>query len=467
MKSAKNTKAWGGRFSERTAALMERFNASIPFDCTLALYDVEGSLAHAQMLAKIGVLTARELVKIERGLKTIAREIADGRYVFDIADEDIHMSVERRLTALIGPLGGKLHTARSRNDQVALDVKLYCRAFLKRWSQKTAELIATLTDLAAHHSKTILPGYTHLQRAQPILLAHHLLAYAWMSARDLSRIQSMEPRLTISPLGAGALAGTTLPIDRHFVAQHLGFNGVTPNSLDTVSDRDFVLEILSTASIQMMHFSRLCEELVLWSSQEFGFVTLPQGFCTGSSMMPQKVNPDAPELIRGKTGRVYGNLMALLTTMKGLPLAYNKDMQEDKEPLFDTVDTLDICLDVLLAMLPDIQFNTDKMQAATAEGFVLATDVADYLVQKGLPFRDAHAVVGALVQYCLSHRTVLEKLSLDELRRHSPLFKGDIADVLSAESSVSKRKSAGGTAPEEVKKQITALRKIVNGNRLF
>ncbi len=454
-------KAWGGRFDETESPLMERFNASIFFDKRLHAEDILGTLAHVKMLTKIGILAPADFKKIEAGLAQIKSEIKSGKFIFDAANEDIHMAIEARLTEIIGDLGGKIHTARSRNDQVALDTRLYVRGKNHETILRLRALQKTIVQLADKNQKTILPGYTHLQRAQPVSLAHHLLAYFEMLNRDASRFEDNQARLNQCPLGAGALAGSPIAIDRVSVASDLKFAEPTHNSLDTVSDRDFVLDYLAAAAILMMHLSRLSEELVLWSSQEFGFVKLPAGFCTGSSMMPQKVNPDAPELIRGKTGRVYGNLVSLLTTMKALPLAYNKDMQEDKEPLFDTVDTISDCLDVLTAMLSGIKFNADIMLKATSEGFLLATDVADYLARKGLPFRQAHEVVGKLVRVAINKNCGLEDLDLKTLQKHSAYFEKDIFDVLKIQASVNARESFGGTALACVREEILRAKKIL------
>lgn len=454
-------KAWSGRFAGDENPLMERFNASISVDQRLYKQDVQGSLAHAEMLGRIGVLGAVDVKKICDGLKKVQAEIESGKFPFFTAQEDIHMAIEARLTELIGPAGGRLHTARSRNDQVALDVRLYVRDEINLVMKKLAELQAVFVTLAEKHVTTILPGYTHLQRAQPVLLAHHLLAYFEMLARDRERFADQLKRVSACPLGAGALAGSPIPIDREFIAKKLDFATPTHNSLDTVADRDFLIEFVAAASILMMHLSRLAEELILWSSQEFGFVRLPDDFCTGSSMMPQKVNPDAPELIRGKTGRVYGALIALLTLMKGLPLAYNKDMQEDKAPLFDAADTIKDCLDVLIAMLPGAQFDAERMLTATRSGFLLATDVADYLAQKGLPFREAHEVVGKLVRCATQDGCGLEDFDLKTLRGYSPLFADDVRTVLSMAHAVNARSSYGGTATRQVKKQIVRARKIL------
>lgn len=439
---------------------MEIFNASIGVDRRLWREDILGSLAHVKMLAKVAVLTDEECQKISSGLGQIREEFESGKFVLDESLEDIHMAVESRLYGIIGDLAGKLHTARSRNDQVALDVKLFVRSATQEILDLLQQVSVALVDLAEKNTNVILPGYTHLQRAQPVLLAHHLLAYFEMFQRDRSRFKDNLERLSECPLGAGALAGTTFPIDRHFTARELGFSEPTSNSLDTVADRDFVLDFLSASATLMMHLSRLAEEWVLWNTQEFGFIILPQEFCTGSSMMPQKVNPDALELIRGKTGRVYGNLLNVLTTMKALPLSYNKDMQEDKEPLFDTADTLSMILKVLAEMLPLVQFNPERMRCATKEGFVLATDVADYLVGRGLPFRQAHAVVGQLVQAAIKKGCGLEDFQMEELKNFSPLFADDVRDILSVEKAVSRRQSFGGTAQTQVEEQIKCVRAI-------
>lgn len=440
---------------------MEKFNASIGFDFKLAAYDVQGSLAHVKMLAQTKIISSEELQKIRAGLFQIQKEIENGTFKFSPKQEDIHMAIEGRLAELIGETAGKLHSARSRNDQVALDTKLFVREKTKEICQLIRDFQKALVDLAQKNQDVVLPGYTHLQRAQPILLAHHYLAYFEMLERDRSRFNDNLKRLDQSPLGAGALAGTSLGIDRDFTAKELGFAEPTHNSLDSVSDRDFVLDFLSATAICQMHLSRLSEEWVLWSSQEFGFITLPQGFCTGSSMMPQKINPDAPELIRGKTGRVFGNLLALLTTMKALPLSYNKDMQEDKEPLFDSAETLTLCLQVLVALMPDIRIHSVKMRAALKEGFVLATDAADYLVKKGLPFRETHELVGKLVQLAQKQNCGLEDLPLADFQKESKLFAEDIKPVLNIQNAVEARKSFGGTAKENVRRELERARKIL------
>jgi argininosuccinate lyase len=450
-------KAWAGRFAETANPLMEAFTSSLAFDQRLALYDIRGSLAHCRMLVKQKILTRAEGERIVKGLESVQRELERGHFPFLPSDEDIHMAIERRLTEKIGPLGGKLHTARSRNDQVLLDVRLYLRDEITTIRQLLSALQKQLTRMAKRYSAVVMPGYTHLQRAQPVLLAHHLLAYYEMLSRDHERLQQCGERVNVLPLGAGALAGTTLPIDRHHVAKLLGFPRVSENSLDTVADRDFLAEFLSVCAILSMHLSRLAEELVLWASSEFGFIDLPDAFATGSSMMPQKKNPDIPELVRGKTGRVYGNLFALLTVLKGLPLSYNRDLQEDKEPLFDTVDTVKGVLSILATMLPQIVFREDRLREAALGGFTLATDVADYLVEKGLPFRKAHEVVGAVVRWCLAEKKGLEQLSLEEWRRFSPLFGQDLFPRLTLESAVDRRRSYGGTARSEVQRRLRSI----------
>jgi argininosuccinate lyase len=457
MKQRVHHKAWAGRFAEAPNPIMEEFTSSLAFDQRLALYDIRGSIAHCRMLVKQKLLSRAEGEKIVRGLESVRRELERGHFPFLPSDEDIHMAIERRLTEKIGSVGGKLHTARSRNDQVLLDVRLYLRDEIATIRHLLGALQKQLARMAKRYSTVVMPGYTHLQRAQPVLLAHHLLAYYDMLSRDQERLQQCGERVNILPLGAGALAGTTVPIDRHYVARLLGFPRVSENSLDTVADRDFLAEFLSVCAILCMHLSRLAEELVLWSSSEFGFIELPDAFATGSSMMPQKKNPDVPELVRGKTGRVYGNLVSLLTILKALPLSYNRDLQEDKEPLFDTVDTVKGILTVLEAMLPQIVFREDRLREAAFGSFTLATDVADYLVEKGLPFRKAHEVVGAVVQWCLTEKKGLEQLSLEEWRRFSSLFGKDLLPRLTLESAVDRRRSYGGTARSEVQRRLRAI----------
>jgi len=451
-------KLWGGRFSQPTDKFVEEFTASIQFDQRLYRYDIQGSIAHCRMLAKQGIITGEDADAIVAGLGGILVEIERGEFEFSIAREDIHMNVEARLIEKIGPVGGKLHTARSRNDQVALDVRLYLRDEVDAIRKALTALRRALLDQAEKNLDVIMPGYTHLQTAQPILFAHHLLAYVEMFARDAGRLVDLRARLNILPLGAGALAGTTFPIDREWVAQQLGFDGVTRNSLDSVSDRDFAIEFCSFAALTMMHLSRLAEELVLWSSADFAFVDLSDGFCTGSSIMPQKKNPDVPELVRGKTGRVYGNLVSLLTLMKALPLAYNKDMQEDKEPLFDTIDTVRGSLKVFAEMIAQMRINAARMRAAAARGFSTATDVADYLVRKGLPFRQAHEVVGKTVRYCVESGKDLPELTLEEFRQFSKKIEADIFAAVTLEASVNARQATGGTARTAVEREIARAR---------
>ncbi len=451
-------KAWGGRFEKETAAVMDDFHSSIHFDYRLAEEDIRGSVAHARMLGDCGIIGREEAERIIGGLRAILQRSRDGAVVWDPKAEDIHMNVEKLLVAEIGATGKKLHTARSRNDQVALDARLYLRSAVYHIQELLRELFGILLDRAEAERETILPGYTHLQRAQPVLLGHHLLAYFEMFRRDYERLDDCLKRAALSPLGCGALAGTGFPIDRERVAAELELAGVTANSLDGVSDRDFVAEFIFDASLLMMHLSRFCEELVLWSSMEFRFVEMDDAYSTGSSIMPQKKNPDVAELVRGKTGRVYGDLMAMLTVMKGLPLAYNKDMQEDKEALFDAVDTVVGSLSIFNPMLRTLSFNRERMLAATRDGFLNATDLADYLAAKGMPFREAHAVVGRLVQYGIKHGKRLEDLSLEEFRQASELIDADVYATLDMIQVVKVRNSAGGTAPQQVAKQLERAR---------
>ncbi len=451
-------KLWGGRFSQPTDKFVEEFTASIQFDQRLYRYDIQGSVAHCRMLARQGIIAAEEAAAIVAGLEEILAEIEGGEFRFSIAREDIHMNIEARLIEKIGPVGGKLHTARSRNDQVAVDVRLYLRDEVDAVLLALAALREALLAQAEAHLEVIMPGYTHLQTAQPVLFSHHMLAYVEMFGRDAGRLADLRKRLNVLPLGAGALAGTTFPIDREWVAEQLGFSGVTRNSLDSVSDRDFAIEFCSFAAILMMHLSRLAEELVLWSSADFAFIDLSDGFCTGSSIMPQKKNPDVPELVRGKTGRVYGNLVSLLTLMKSLPLAYNKDMQEDKEPLFDTIDTVRGSLKVFAEMTAQMSINAARMREAAGRGFSTATDIADYLVRKGLPFRQAHEVVGKTVRYCVENGKEIPALSLEEFRSFSTLIEADIFDFVTLEASVNARRATGGTARSAVEREIARLR---------
>jgi argininosuccinate lyase len=457
----KNTKAWGGRFSQKSNELLDRFNASLDFDKKLYQEDIAGSLAHAKMLSSIGVLTKFELKKITSGLKQVLKEIESGKFKFNIADEDIHMAIESRLTKIVGPIGGKIHTARSRNDQVALDFRLYCIKQAGNIYQKISQLQSALIELASTQGFHPMPGYTHLQRAQPVYFAHHLLAYFEKLNRDKTRLLDYLNRVNECPLGAGALAGSTVAIDRKMVAHELGFKDVTHNSLDTVSDRDFVAELLFIISLLSVHLSRFSEELILWVSQEFQFIELPQNFCTGSSMMPQKVNPDVPELVRGKTGRMLGNLVSLLTTLKGLPLAYNKDMQEDKEPAFDSIDNILLILEIMNPLVSGIKVKPENMLRATKDGFLLATDMAEYLVTKKIPFREAHEIVGKTVQYCIKNKKTLEELSLEEFQKFSTKIKLDIFDWLNIENSINKRISIGGTSKSNIKKELTRAKRIL------
>ncbi len=454
-------KLWGGRFEKGTDALVEDFHSSISFDQRLYRQDIIGSIAHARMLGRIGVLNSEEGQKIVSGLESILAEIEAGQAHFEVGAEDIHMNVEKLLTEKIGTVGKKLHTARSRNDQVALDLRLYLRDGIDHTSERLGGFIRTLLDLAKEHLNTIMPGYTHLQKGQPVTFAHHLMAYVQMFLRDLGRLKDARKRLNYSPLGSGALAGTTFPLDRAGVAAELGFDGITLNSMDGVSDRDFALEFLADASIIMMHLSRLCEELVLWSSGEFRFVVIDDGYATGSSIMPQKKNPDVAELVRGKTGRVYGDLMGLLTVMKGLPLAYNKDMQEDKEGVFDALDTVNKSLLVMEPMLKTMRVNKDVMAEGAKQGFTNATDLADYLAKKGVPFREAHEIVGKIVLHCSKAGYGLEDMTLAQYREISPVFEEDLFSSITVENCVLARKVPGGPAPEAVLESIEQSQKIL------
>ncbi|MFM9968354.1 MAG: argininosuccinate lyase [Burkholderiales bacterium] len=446
-----DAKTWSGRFAEPVAERVKRYTASVGFDRRLAREDIAGSLAHARMLAKTKIITPRDLAAIERGMKTILREIENETFVWSLDAEDVHLNIERRLTALVGEAGKRLHTARSRNDQVATDVRLWLRGELDGIVILMVTLQRALATLALQHADLILPGFTHMQVAQPVTFGHHLLAYCEMFERDRQRLTDCRKRLNRLPLGAGALAGTTFPIRRDQVARELGFDGICANSIDAVSDRDFAIEFCACASIAMMHLSRLSEELVLWMSPRFGFINLPDRFCTGSSMMPQKKNPDVPELARGKSARVFGDLMTLLTLMKGQPLTYNKDNQEDKEPLFDAVDTLRETLAIFADMMPGVLVHPERMLAAAREGYATATDLADYLVKKGLAFRDAHEIVARVVRHAESRKCDLAELSLDELRRFSKKIGADVGRALTLEGSVAARKHPGGTAPAQVR----------------
>ena len=459
----KNTKLWGGRFEGTVEDWVEQFGASISFDHQLAKFDLMGSLAHVQMLGQTGILSLEEAEQIQDGLKALLQDLEAGYLHFDIANEDIHMNMEVLLTEKIGPLAGKLHTARSRNDQVATDMHLYLKEQLGHVLDKLANLNSVLLDLAEKHVETIMPGYTHLQHAQPISLAHHLMAYYDMFQRDSQRFAFNLKHTDLSPLGAAALAGTTFPIDRQLSSDLLGFQHPYTNSLDAVSDRDFILEFLSNASILMMHMSRFCEEIINWCSFEYQYISLSDSFSTGSSIMPQKKNPDMAELIRGKTGRVYGHLLGLLTVMKSLPLAYNKDLQEDKEGMFDTVETILNSLDVLAGMLSSMQVNKAKMQQSTENDFSNATELADYLAEKGLPFREAHEIVGKLVLDSIKHGKNIQDWDLEELQVYHPLIEEDIYIYLRPETAVQRRNSLGGTGFEQVKYQIEQAKKELKG----
>ncbi len=455
--------AWSGRFSEPVADLVKRFTASVDFDQRLALADIAGSLAHARMLGTCGILSAADVADIERGLAIIEGEIARGEFAWSRDLEDVHFNIEKRLTTLVGDAGKRLHTGRSRNDQIATDMRLWLRGAIDAIDVQLTLLRRALLDLAGQHADTIMPGFTHLQVAQPVTFGHHLMAYEAMFTRDAGRLADCRKRVNVLPLGAAALAGTSYPIDRAQVAAALGFDAIAGNSLDAVADRDFAIEFEAAAALIMVHLSRFAEELVLWSSPRFGFVMLADRFCTGSSIMPQKKNPDVPELVRGKSGRVIGHLVSLLVLMKAQPLTYNKDNQEDKEPLFDTVDTLGDCLAVMTDLVRDgINVNEPRMRAAALEGFATATDLADYLVRQGLPFRDAHEAVARAVRLAETRGTDLAALSVSELRQFSPLVGDDVHGVLTLEGSVASRAHPGGTAPTAVRAAIAAARRVLD-----
>lgn len=451
-------KLWGGRFQKTTDRLVEDFHSSISFDQRLYKQDIKGSIAHATMLGKVGVISPEEAAEIASGLQELLEEIESGQVEFDIAAEDIHMNIEQLLTAKIGAVGKKLHTARSRNDQVAVDIRMYLKDEITEIRAQLKELIETLLGLAEQHLNTVMPGYTHMQRAQPITLGHHLMAYTQMFLRDRERLADCYKRTDVLPLGSGALAGTTFPLDREYTAELLGFTDVSDNSLDAVSDRDFAVEYCAAASLIMMHLSRFCEEIILWSTGEFAFIELDDAYSTGSSIMPQKKNPDVAELIRGKTGRVYGNLTGLLTMLKGLPMAYNKDMQEDKEALFDAIDTVKGCLMVFRPMIATMTVRQDNMAKAARGGFTNATDVADYLAKKGVPFREAHEIVGKAVFYCLQQNKNLEELTLQEYQELSPVFAEDIYAAIGVEYCAAARKVRGGPSPDAVQQAIARTR---------
>ncbi len=461
MSKQSDSRMWGGRFQEQTDEFVEAFTASVEFDQRLALVDIQGSLAHARMLQQVGVLSADELADIEQGLGQIEQEIQSGGFNWSVQLEDVHMNIEARLTALIGDSGKKLHTGRSRNDQIATDIRLYLREQIGICQQYLRHFQQGLLDLAEQHAATILPGFTHLQVAQPITFGHHLLAWFEMLERDHGRLDDCAKRTNIMPLGAAALAGTSYPLDREYTAQLLDFSAASRNSLDAVSDRDFAIEFCAAAAICMTHLSRMAEEMVIWSSAQFHFIELPDRYCTGSSIMPQKKNPDVPELVRGKTGRVNGHLVSLLTLMKSQTLAYNKDNQEDKEPLFDTIDTLVGSLRAFADMVPNMSVNAEAMYQAAKQGFSTATDLADYLVNKGLPFRDAHEVVGNAVAYGIEQEKDLSECSLQELQQFHDRIEQDVFEILTLEGSVSARDILGGTAPTQVRRQIEQCRQLI------
>jgi len=464
---ADDKKAWGGRFSGSLDEFITQFGASLPVDRVMWESDIRGSIAHVRMLGAQGIMPADDAEVIEAGLREVYLELSEGRFVFDNADEDIHMAIERALIARVGAVGGKLHTARSRNDQVATDTRLHVKGVAWDLIDAVVTLQDTLLARADEHFGVVMPGYTHLQKAQPVLLSHHLLAYVWMLERDAARLRHAREAADVSPLGSAALAGTTFPLDRRTVSEALGFSGVTPNSLDAVSDRDFLLDLAYACSVAMMHLSRLCEELVLWSSDEFGFVTMDDGYSTGSSIMPQKKNPDVAELVRGKTGRVYGDLVGLLTVMKSLPLAYNKDMQEDKEGVFDAAATLADCLRACTGMVATLTVNEGRMRDGARGGFMAATDLADHLASHGVPFRDAHEVVGRLVLQCERAGRTLQDLTLDELRAASPAFADDALQAVDLDAIVSRRSSEGGTGHDAVRAQLVLARDALASARAW
>lgn len=454
-------KVWQGRFTGKSAAEVDVFNSSIGFDHILFEEDIEGSLAHAKMLGKQQIISEEDEVQITEGLKSILMDIKTGDLSFDPSAEDIHMFIEAELTQRIGEAGKKLHTGRSRNDQVALDLRMYVKKQVSEIKEQLFAFEEAIIQQAEKHTQTIMPGYTHLQIAQPITFAHHLLAYGQMIARDITRLEEVAQHADVSPLGNGALAGTTYPFDREFVAKELGFQMITQNSLDGVSDRDFVLDFIYALSVIMMHLSRLSEEIILWCSQEFKFVELDDAFATGSSIMPQKKNPDVAELVRGKTGRAYGNLQTVLAMLKGIPLAYNKDMQEDKEALFDSVDTVKLALSATTPMIETLTANKTRMRKAASKGFINATDCADYLTKKGIPFREAYGVIGSLVKQCIEEETTLEELSLETFQSHHKAFESDVFEAIQLETCVNKRNLEGGPAQEAVEKQLEQLKQTV------
>lgn len=452
-------KPWGGRFQKPTAKNVEKFTSSIHFDKRLYKYDIEGSIAHVTMLGKQGIIAEDEAAKIASALENILRDMDQGRVIFDPSDEDIHMTVERELIARTGETGGKLHTARSRNDQINLDVRLFLRSEIDSILSAVNGLQSQLVKLAISEIKTIMPGYTHMQKAQPVLLSHYLLAFWEMFARDAERLHDCKNRFNVLPLGAAALAGTSLPIDRRQTAKKLNFPQISKNSMDTVADRDFIAEFIFASSLIMMHLSRFCEDLILWSSDEFGFAEISDAYTTGSSIMPQKKNPDVAELIRGKTARVYGDLFAIMTLLKGLPMTYNRDLQEDKEPLFDAVDTVKDCLAIFTEMIRETKFNSERMYKAASGGFSTATDIAEYLVRKGIPFRKSHEIVGKIVAYCLKNKKSLEQLSVKDYQSFSDVFRADIQEYIKLEKAVNSRNHIGGTATAAVKRRIKEIEK--------
>ncbi len=458
-------KMWAGRFKKELDSKVNDFNSSISFDCRMYEQDIKGSMAHAEMLGKCGIIAKEESDKIIAGLSAILLDIQNGTLAFDPNAEDIHMFVEQELTSRIGDAGKRLHTSRSRNDQVALDIRMYLRDECDTVEQLVKQLISVIADLSEKNTQTVMPAYTHLQRAQPITFAHHLLAYGAMFSRDLQRLAQTKERINIMPLGSCAVAATTYPIDRYFVAEKLGFSDITYNSIDGVSDRDFVIELCADLSLIMMHLSRFSEEIILWCSGEFSFIELDDAFSTGSSIMPQKKNPDIAELCRGKCARVYGSLNTLLTMMKGLPLAYNKDMQEDKEAIFDSIETVEKCLSIFAPMVATMNVLKNNMYTAAQKGFINATDLADYLVKKGMPFRTAYKIVGQTVAECIEKNKVLEELTLDEYKSHSELFEDDLYKEISLENCIATRISAGSTGYESVKKQIEYITEFINGKK--
>ncbi len=468
MSENKNSEAlWGGRFEDSPAAFTQEFGASLPVDQRMWESDIAGSVAHSAMLARVGVISEEDAAAIAAGLADVGAAIAAGEFEFDINDEDIHMSIERNLTEAIGAAGGRLHTGRSRNDQVATDAHHHAKKLAAGLMEQVCDLRAALLEVATREFGAIMPGYTHMQKAQPVLFSHHMLAYYWMFARDFGRLKAAFEAADVLPLGSAALAGTTYPLDREFVAEQLGFSAISANSMDAVSDRDFLLDLAYACSVAMMHLSRLCEELIYWSSNEFGFITLSDAYSTGSSIMPQKKNPDFAELIRGKVGRVYGDLMGLLTTMKALPLAYNKDMQEDKEGVFDAVDTLSASLVVMTGMISTMRVNTEAMAEGAKGGFMAATDLADYLVGRGVAFREAHAIIGRLVLECEQRGLALQDLSAEDLAAVDSAFAPDALEALDLEKIVARRTTAGGTGHEPVRAQMAQAEAALAADRAF